>query len=506
MQPMELLRQARRRLRWRKAAGAAELVALTGLAAGLVAQMGSLVVPYALRWEWVLLSVAAAALVGAATGYFWRPPRWEEAAHCLDRICGLEDRLATWLAVQRGLHSNLVDHFLQDVARSTQGLQIREALPLGLRRHRALFTLMACVVAWDLFLSGTTLPLTPARRVAEVVRREGHRLGELARSWELHARARGLAEALKSARAVQEVADRLASPRATAEVARRELADLSSKLRRARGRLQAHATSLGAPGGPQGSELDPQTARALEAELAKLGRTLEEVSLSREQAEQLQRALEHLRGTLPLRSNSPAHSALRQAQQHLQRKDRKTAREALRKAQEAMRELARLIEEEGALAAHQAEVEASSLRIGRAAQGAADPEAAEEHPVTYPVTARNRPTGDGERKEAEAEILEGPGFGIQPGAGHVREKLGPATPRLQGLRTPETLRGEMRQGKVYAARLPGPAGAGEARVSLVPVSARVVRQADEALRAQRVPGPYREWVRRYFAELAASGR
>lgn len=504
--PMELLGQARRRLRWRKALGAAELAALTVLASGLVVQMGGLVVPYALRWEWVLLTAAVGSVVAAAAGYFWRPPRWEEAAHCVDRGCRLEDRLTTWLAVQKGLRSKLVDHFLQDVARSTQGLRIREAVPLGLHRHRALLTLMACVVAWDLFLSGITLPHTPARRVAEVVRREGQRLGELARTWEVHARARALAEILKSARAVQEAAEHLTSPRATADVAQRELANLRSKMQRARGRLQAQATSLGAPAGPQGLEPDSQTVRALEAELAKLGRTLEEVSLSREQAEQLQRALERLRGTLPLRSDSPTHSALRQAQRNLERGDRKTAREALHRAQEAMRELARLIEEEGALAAHQAEVEASTLRIGRAVQGAADPEAAQEHPMTYPVTAYNRPASDGAREEVEAEIWEGPEFGIQPGAGHVREKLGPATPRLQAFRTPETLRGEMREGKVYAARLPGPAGVGEVRVPLVPVSARVVRQADEVLRAQRVPGPYREWVRRYFAELAASGR
>lgn len=506
MEVTALLRAARRRLRWRRALGAAELAAVAVLAAGLAAQLGTLAVPYAVPVRWVLVAGGAAALAAAVAGYLWRPPGWQETAWQLDRNCGLQDRLVTWVAVQRGLRSELLPHFLQDVARSAEGVRVEQAVPLRLGRWRPLLALMACVLAWDVFLSGATLPHTPAHRVAEAVRREGRRLGELARGWELHARARGLAEALKSARAVQQVAQRLTSPRVNADAAQQDLAALSSGLRQARSRLQGKLHSLGAPSYAPGMELPEQAARALEAELARLGRALEDVSLSPEQVERIQRALERLRGSSPLREDSPVHDALRQARRDLQRGDRKSAREALQRAEEAMRELARLVEEEGALASHQGEVEASSLSIGRAVQGAPDPEAAQEHPMTYPIAGRNRPAAGAKQEDPEAFAWEGPDFGVQPGAGQGGEKLGPATPRLEGPRTPEHLRGRVGAGKVYAARLPGPAPAGEARVPLVRMPARVVRQVDEALRAQRVPAPYREWVRRYFAELARSGR
>jgi hypothetical protein len=506
VEPERLLRVARRRLRVGRALRAAQEALWVTLAAGFLAQLGTVVVPYPLRLEWVLASAAAAAAAAAAVAFLWRPPTPQLAAGHLDRTCGLQDRLSTWLAVREGrLASRLVDRFLEDVSQAARGVRIREAVPLRLERWRQVAALAACVVVWDLWLSGTTLPHTAARRVAEVVRREGQRLGELAQAWELQARARGFGEAVKTAQAVRQVARGLASPRATGDRAQQELGGLRGHLRSTRERLQTKAAQLGASLGPEGPELEPWAVRAVERELRELGRALEEVSLSPEQAQQVRRALSRLQATGGLQPASPAHRALQQAQARLQAGDRGKAREDVRRAQEALRELARLLEEEGMLAAHQREVEASSLSIGTALQGAPDPEAVQQRPLAYPAVPRNRPGAAANPEDPETRPWDGPQYGLEPGSGHVTDKLGPATPRLEGHRRPEPLRGQAGEGKVYSARLSAPASTGPARTPLVRVSARVVRQTDEVLRAQRVPGSYREWVREYFAGLAKSG-
>jgi hypothetical protein len=502
VEPERLLRAVRRRLRGLSAIRAAQDALVATLAAGFLAQLGTSVVPYPLRLEWVLGSAGLAAAIAAAVAALWRVPPPGVAAHHLDRACGLQDRMSTWLAVREGkLSSRLLDRFLEDASQAARGVRVREALPLRLDRWRWVAALTACVVAWDLWLSGTTLPHTAARRVAEAVRREGQRLGELGRVWELQARARGFGEVLKSAQAVQRMARQLASPRTTADRARQELGELRGQVRSARERLHGQAVGLGAPAGPEGPELEPWAVRALEQELARLGRALEEVALSPEQAQQVRRVLSRLQATSGLQPGSPAHRALQQAQARLQAGDRGNAREAVRRAQEVLRELARLLEEEGMLAAHQREVEASSLNIGRALHGGPDPEAAQERPIAYPAMPRNQPGSAANPEDPETRPWEGPQYGLEPGGGHVTEKLGPATPRLGGQRRPESLRGEVGEGKVYSARLSAPASAGPARTPLVPLPARVVRQTDEVLRAQRIPGPYREWVRRYFTGL-----
>ncbi|MFN3285224.1 MAG: hypothetical protein ACK45F_02990 [bacterium] len=505
MGPDRLLQAARRRLAWQRALHAGEAAAVWLLLAALGAQLGTLVLPYSARLEWAFLVVTSGAgVVALATRLLVRPTALE-AAHWLDRRCALQDRMATYVAVGGAGPSRLLDHFLRDVHRAAAEVRLREAIPLRPARARAVLALAACAVAWDLLVSGSTLPNTPARRVAEVVRQEGRRLQDLAREWEREARWRGWREALRSARNVQQGAGALASPRTTPELARRELSRLAAEVKAARGRLRAQAQEQGAPPGPEGSQVPPWTVRALERELAGLGRALEEVSLSAEQAERVLRALTRLEATSPLRPEAAAHAALREARRKLRAQDRAGAREAVGRAEEAFRELARLLEEEGMLAKHQQEVEASSLSIGQALQGAADPEAAQERPIRYPNIPRNRPGTPGDRRDSEAWSWEGPQSGLEPGVGQVPEKIGPPTPRLRAQRRPEHLQGQPGEGKVYVGRLRAPAAGGEPRTRVAGIPARLVRQVDDVLRAQRVPAPYRDWVRQYFAELAGLG-
>lgn len=501
--PDRLLAAVRRRLAWRRAVRAAEAGILVGLVAGLVAQVGTLAFPYPVRAEWVLAGATALGVLAAAASLI-RRPGLVEAAWWLDRRCGLQDRMATYLAVRAGLRSELVEDFLQDLHAATGTVRVPHAVPVRPARWRAAVAACAAVLAWDLLLSGATLPNTAARRVAEVVREEGRRLEELGTRWEQEARSQSLQEALRSAQLVRQTGRALESARLTAHAARQQLSALAGRLEATRALLRSEAAQRGLPSEPGEGHLPPWVARALQREVARLGRALEEVSLSGEQAEQLRRMLRRLESTAPLRPESPARQALREAHRRLQRQDRPGAREAVRHAEDAFRELARLLEEEGVLAQHQREVELSSLAIGQAVRGAADPEAAQERPLTYPTMPRNRPEPAG-REDPEAWSWEGPQSGLQPGTGTVPGKLGPPTPRLQAQRRQEVLRGEVGEGKTYAGRLAAPGVVDHARTPLAQVPARVVRQADEALRARRVPSPYRDWVRRYFQELAGRG-
>ncbi len=506
MSPDRLLEAARRRLSWQRALRAGETAAVWALAGALAGQLGTLVFPYSLPWGWALVAAAGGAAAVTLLVRFVRPATRLEAACWLDRRCALLDRLATYVAVREGNpRSTLLNHFLEDVHRAAQRVRVGQAVPIRPVRWRAALALVACVAVWDLVLSGATLPNTPARRVAEVVRREGRRLLDLAREWEQEASSRGLVEALRSARRARQAAELLSSPRATLDAARRQLVGLREEIVSAREALRSRMQEAASPADRDGLGGAAQALRELERELARVGRALEEVPLGAEQAEQLRRTLRLLEGKPPLQGSAPASAALREAQRRLDRRDRPGAREAVRRAEETLRELVRLMEEEGALAKQQHEVEASSLSISQAVHGGADPEAAQARPVRYPDSPRNQPGGAGGQDDPEAQVWEGPQEGAEPGSGHVLDKLGPATPRLEARRRPEHLSGQVGEGRVFAARVRAPGVVSGARTPLVRVPARVVRQADEALRAARVPAPYREWVRRYFSQLAQAG-
>lgn len=505
MSPDRLLEAARSRLSWQRALRNGETTAVWVLAGALAGQLGSLVFPYSLRWEWALVAAAGSAVAVTLLVRFVRPATRLEAACWLDRRCALLDRMCTYVAVREGNpRSALVNRFLEDVHRAVQQVHVSRAVPIRPVRWRAVLALVASVVVWDLVLSGATLPNTPARRVAEAVRREGRRLLDLAQEWERDARSRGLVEASRSARRARQAAELMSAPRATLSMAQRQLRGLREEIVSVRAAVQSRMQEAGSLADRDGLKA-AQALRELERELARVGRALEEVPLGAEQAEQLRRTLSLLEGKLHLQRSAPASAALREAQRRLERRDRPGAREAVRRAEDTLRELVRLMEEEGALAKQQHEVEASSLSIAQAVRGGVDPEAAQARPVRYPDSPRNRPGGAGGQDDPEAQVWEGPQEGAEPGWGHVPDKLGSATPRLDARRRQEHLPGEVGEGKVFAARVQAPGVADSARTPLLRVPARVVRQADEALRAARVPAPYREWVRRYFSQLTEAG-
>ncbi len=500
--PGRLLRAGRRRLRWQEALRDAERGTAVALGVGLAVQLGTTVYPYAVRLEWVLLGGGIAFVTVLLACALLRRPLWDEVASALDHACGLEDRLVTWLAVVRGeVRGGLVDRFLQDVNEKALRVRVKDALPLRRPRLRALTALATASVLWELVLSGVTLPGTPARFVAEVVRREGQRLEVAGRAWEERARARGLLEPQRTAQALTAVAKQLAGPRASMATALRELGAVRQVIEAERRPFQAALRQAGLAG-----EVEPQALRAwmaaVDRELRRIASAGEETELSPQWSEAIYRALRALDATAPLRSSAPARKALQETARRVSSRDTVGAKEAARQAQEALRELQRMLETEGALAAQQQEVEASSAYISTALQSRTDPEAAVERPHTYATGPRDTTrSASGPQEDPEAQAWLGPDQGVQPGLGSVREKLGPPSPRLPGERKPTVLHGETGEGGAYTTQVVAPAALTKPRQVLQRVPVRVVRQVDEALVRDRVPGRYREWVRRYFSSL-----
>lgn len=480
----------------------AERGAAVALGVGLAAQLGTAVYPYTVRVEWVLAAGCVAFISVLLASPLLRRPSWEAVAAALDRACGLEDRLLTWLSVVRGQATGrLVDHFLRDAEAAASTVRANAALPLSRPRLRAVAALALASVLWEMAASGITLPGTPAHRVAEVVRREGRRLLAAGEAWEQRSRARGLLEPQRTAQALAATGERLTGPRASAATALRELRAVQEVIEAARRPFQSALQRAGVPEGTEPWMLRPWAA-AVDRELSRIASSVDEAQLPPQRAEAIRRVLRALDASAPLPSGAPARRALEEATRRLGSGDTPGAREAARRAQEALRELERLLEAEGALAAQQREAEASSTHIANALQSGADPEAAVERPHTYPAGPRDTTRSSSRTPEdPEAQVWLGPEQGTQPGAGSVRDKLGPVSPRLPHERRPEVLRGQVAEGRVYTAQIVAPAAPARARTPLQRVPVRAVRQVDEALVRDRVPARYRDWVRRYFTGL-----
>jgi|DewCreStandDraft_2_1066082.scaffolds.fasta_scaffold07802_2 hypothetical protein len=491
-------------MRWQRALRDAERAATVALALGLAAQLGTSVFPYGVRAEWVLSGGLLAFLALLLVSALVRRPPWDEAASSLDRACGLEDRLATWLAVVRGQATGaLVDHFLRDVESTAARVRVKEAVAIGRPRLRAVAALALASVLWEVLLSGVTLPGTPARRVAEVVRREGRRLEAVGQAWEERSRARGLLEAERTAQALAAAGQRLAGPRASAAGALRDLAAVQQGIEAERRPFRSALERAGLADGLGPPALRPWVG-TVDRELRRIASAVEEAELSPQRAEAIRRALRTLDTTAPLRSDAPARRALQEAARRVGSGDAAGAREAVRQAEEALRELQRMLEAEGALAAQQREAEASSAHIATALRTGTDPEAAVERPHTYPTGPRDTTrSSSGVREDPEAQAWLGPDQGLQPGSGSVRDQLGPPSPRLPGQRRPEVLRGQVGEGRVYTTQVVAPAATTRPQTPLARVPVRAVRQVDEALVRDRVPARYRDWVRRYFLGLGS---
>jgi hypothetical protein len=491
------IRWARGRIAWQRTMHAASWAATGVVACGLGAQLLTSIFPFEVRAVWIYLTAGGVALVTLVAGRFLLRPGLYEAAHALDRLCGLHDLLCTALALSKEpVRPPLGEFVLAQAVRCARGLDVRQALPLRWRPDRRLIVLAALVLLWDLLLLGTTLPLTPARRVAETIRTEGRRLEQVATEAHRRARFKRAVRTLEAAEATREVAQSLQDTRTTRSVALARLGGLQERLERAHKAVQEALRARLGPtpelGSAEAVEESFRQWRALE-------RGLGGVRTERE----LERIREALRALGEDPGSPPAlQKAARQALRALARGDRRAAQETISQALTDLEAIKRLLAEEEGLHQVGHEVERAHQRIvsGTPGQAVEDREAAA-------GAGRVRMASPGERSPGEerpegAVLSEGPDEGLEAGAGAARTKLGPPTDRLRTEHRREVLRGAPAEDQVVTAEIRGPGIRSAPRTAAQAVSPLVVRQVDDALARQRVPSAYREIVRRYFLELA----
>jgi len=214
------IRWARGRIAWQRAMHAASWAATGVLACGLGAQLLTTILPFEVRAAWIYVTSGVATLLTLLAGRVLLRPGLYEAAHALDRTCGLHDLLCTALALStEPVRPRLGEFVLIQAVRCARGLDIRHALPLRWRPDHRPVVLAVLVLLWEIVFSGTTLPMTPARRVAETIRTEGKRLEQVAT--QAHRRAR-FTRAIRTLEAAEALAQRARAlgltPRAHLEV------------------------------------------------------------------------------------------------------------------------------------------------------------------------------------------------------------------------------------------------------------------------------------------------
>jgi len=491
------IRWARGRIAWQRAMHAASWAATGVLACGLGAQLLTTILPFEVRAAWIYVTSGVATLLTLLAGRVLLRPGLYEAAHALDRTCGLHDLLCTALALStEPVRPRLGEFVLIQAVRCARGLDIRHALPLRWRPDHRPVVLAVLVLLWEIVFSGTTLPMTPARRVAETIRTEGKRLEQVATQAHRRARFTRAIRALEAAEATQEVAQSLQDTRTTRSVALARLGGLQERLERAHKAVQEALRAR------LGSTPELGSAEAVEESLRRwraLERGLGGVRTERE----LERLREALRALGADPGSPPAlQEAARQALRALARGDRRTARETVSHALKDLEAIKRLLAEEEGVRQVGHEVERARQRIARGTPGQAmeDREAAA-------GAGRIRMSSPGERSRGEERpggvvLSEGPDEGLEAGTGAARMKLGPPTDRLRTEHRREVLRGALPEDQVVTAEIRGPGIRSTPRSTARAVSPLVVRQVDDALARQRVPAAYREIVRRYFLELA----
>lgn len=491
------IRWARSRIACQRGVQAASGAAMGVLACGLCAQLLTSVFPFEVRAVWVYLAATGSALITLVVGRFLLRPSLYEAAHALDRTCGLHDLLCTALVLStEPVRPSLGEFVLAQAARCARGLDVRRALPLRWRPDRRLLVLAALVLLWDLLLLGTTLPMTPARRVAETIRTEGRRLEQFATEVHRRARLSRAARVLEAAEATREVAQRLQQARTTRSVALARLGTLRERLER------VHRAVREALRARVGRFPELGSAEAVEASLRRW-RTLERGLGAATTERELERIREALRAFGGDPGSLPAlQEAARQALRALARGDRTAAQEAVAQARADLEAIRRLLGEEEGVHQVGREVERAQQRIasGTPGQAVEDREAAA-------GASRVRMASPGERSPGEDRpegtvLSEGPDEGLQAGTGAARTKLGPPTARLRTEHRREALPGAPTEDPVVTAEVRGPGVRSAPRTAAQPISPLVVRQVEEALVRQRVPAAYREIVRRYFLERA----
>ncbi len=492
------LSRVRSRMTWQRAVRVAFLMSMGGLTWGIAVQALSSVLPVAVSPGWVYGGSALAALLGLLVGRLTLIPSLYEAAHLLDRTCGLEDRMTTALALAQGrVRSRLGEHVLEEANRALLRADVRRVVSIRRGADPRVLVLAGMVLLWDLLLSGATLPGTPARRVAEAIRAESRRLEQKAVQIGVRARAERLLRTAEEAERVRGTARALRDPRVTRQEAVARLRALVDQVERARQAAEGLLREeLGTSRLPARAALEPQSIA-----LRELLSRWQSVATPRER-ERIREALRDL--SAQTRDLPPSvRASLRRAREALHRGDPASALQALGQAREDLEGLRRLASEVEALQALAWEAERSAQNIQ--AGGKAHATVEERDSVTGSIPRPAASPGPGRVKEKGVPnpegLAKGPNEGLRAGQGRGPEALGAPTERLGTEHKRERLPGIPQAGMTTATEARGAGVRNTPRADPVRIPPVVVRRSEEAMVKDRIPSPYRDLVRRYFLEL-----
>jgi hypothetical protein len=463
------------------------------------------VVPVSAVSPWTaLLAAGLVALAAAAVVTVGRRTDLLVAARILDRSLHLEERASTAIELARevGVLSPLGARVVSDATQRLASADLRRAIPLHLPRAAWWIPGLAVVLAvWPQALSGLALPGSPAHRMQQAIRREGARLEQFAQTLQSRAQAERVPATRRAAPHLRDLGVRLQQDRVDRAGALARINELSRQLETARRQIDQRLDDMRRP---------PASAAMLPPDL-----------LRREAVQQQMRQLRELTSRLPQNTTPTSKDVLdrlgtitregegtqsAQVRQQLQQARRQLDQGDVAGAREALTQAMRMLQGMDTMLADREGVESARQQLEHARTGITSGS------QNAPSEASNGdsappPRGSGNERPdlqpgTESPPPKGPWQGSAPGTGHVDDKLGAPSPRLEASRTPQRVQGVQGEGDVSLSEVVGAGRPGTVRAPLQPVSTALVARVDRALERAHVPAQYRLIVHSYFARLA----
>lgn len=498
---LAVLRRAARRLSLQSAlhAGITAGAVVTGVL--VMAAVVSLIVPLSpIPFARSMAAVFSTVVLITAVLVLARPTSLLDAARLLDLRAGLEERSSTALEVtRRPTAGPLGRRVIEDAVSHLEPLSLARVFPTRLPRS-AWIVVGLVLLVWPQALRGVAIPGTPAARVQQTIRREGGRLEQFARELQSRTRTAPAPQTRRTAPRLGELGRRLQQERVDRAEALARIAELSRQIEETRreigGRLEAQR-----PAGRQGIPEELFRRQALQQQIRQLRELTTRLQQSPGASQDVLQRLAESSQSLPGDQPAQVRQALKRAREELQQGRAGSAGEALSGALRELEGLESMLADAEGLRTTQQHLQQSRQAIASGG-GAAEAEVPSEETGSPPRQVS--PGENAPSSEAGAGMAppEGPHEGTAPGQGAARDKMGAPSPRRQGERTPERLRGAQSEGAVSFAEVIGAGRPGAALQTAQRASASIVAQADQAMEQARTPGRYRALVRRYFQALA----
>lgn len=453
-------------------------------------------------------AIAAAALAVVLAGVLaalLRPVPRSHSACVLDAALRLEERVSTAIEVltSSGPRSSLSSRVVVDAESRLSAVGVAAATPLRIPRTvwwtAALTALLFVMTSW---LHGITIPGTPAHRTAEVIRKEGQRLEQFARTLQSRTRTDHMPATRHLAPQIRDLGSRLQRERLARAEALARVEELSQQLAQMRREIDDR---LQAPRPAPSRELamsDQLRRQSTQRQIRQLRELLSRLqqdspSASRDALDQLYQMTAGQEGTQPAR----VREQLQRAREQLGRRNMVGARDAISDAMLDLQRLESLMADSEGIQNAQQEVDRSQAAIAGGGPLDGQPEARETDQTSQ------SPVAPGEQRPSPSqgegtEPPQGPNEGSRPGTGRRDEKIGARTPRLDTTKTPQRLRGAQAEGPVASSEIVGTGRFSSSRVQAADISPAVIARADQAMTRSRTPARYRDIVRRYFQRLA----